>query len=77
MEQKVEVEVDTPEGKATLEKIYISELGYVMAKVYYPEKKSWMRYRLDDIDNLLQNINFKASSRPYMKKGKKKEIKLV
>jgi hypothetical protein len=71
------MEVETPYGKATLETLYLTELGHVMAKVYYPEKQTWMRYKLDEIENLLQNVNVKASSKPYKKKGGKKTMKLV
>ena len=36
MKNIVNSEVDTPDGKATLKEIYVTELGYIMAKLYYP-----------------------------------------
>ena len=55
MENPAQLEIDTPDGVARLEKIYFTELGYVMAKFYYPKKKQWINYRLGDISEMLND----------------------
>jgi len=36
--------LNTPIGEGLLENVYVSELGYVMVKVYYPTEKRWVTY---------------------------------
>lgn len=38
-----------------MSKIYVTELGYVMAKIYYPKKRIWINYKIGEIDELLEN----------------------
>jgi len=45
--------VDTPEGKATLKEIYVTELGYIMAKVYYPKRGVFVNHKIGSLKNLL------------------------
>jgi hypothetical protein len=54
----VNSEVDTPDGKATLKEIYVTELGYIMAKMYYPKKKVFINHRIGSIKNLLESERF-------------------
>jgi hypothetical protein len=54
----VNSEVDTPDGKATLKEIYVTELGYIMAKIYYPSKKAFINHRIGSIKNLLESERF-------------------
>lgn len=49
----VNSEVDTPDGKATLKEIYVTELGYIMAKIYYPKKGVNINHRIGYLKNLL------------------------
>ena len=50
----VNSEVDTPDGKATLKEIYVTELGYIMAKVYYPKKGVYVNHKIGSLKNLLK-----------------------
>jgi hypothetical protein len=45
--------VDTPDGKATLKEIYVTELGYIMAKIYYPKKGVNINHKIGYLKNLL------------------------
>jgi hypothetical protein len=45
--------VDTPDGKATLKEIYLTELGYIMAKVYYPKRGVFINHKIGSLKNLL------------------------
>jgi hypothetical protein len=54
----VNSEVDTPDGKATLKEIYVTELGYIMAKLYYPNKRVFMNHRIGLLQQLLESENF-------------------
>ncbi len=58
MKNIVNSEVDTPDGKATLKEIYVTELGYIMAKMYYPKKKVFINHRIGSIKNLLESERF-------------------
>lgn len=37
---KRDVEINTPNGLGTIDKMWISELGFLMIKVYFKEKKN-------------------------------------
>ncbi len=58
MKNIVNSEVDTPDGKATLKEIYVTELGYIMAKMYYPKKRVFINHRIGSIKNLLESERF-------------------
>ena len=51
--------METPDGKATLKEIYVTELGYIMAKVYHRKRKVFINYRIGSIKSLLDlnNLN--------------------
>ena len=53
MKNIVNSEVDTPDGKATLKEIYVTELGYIMAKVYYPKRGVFINHKIGSLKNLL------------------------
>lgn len=59
MKNIVNSEVDTPDGKATLKEIYVTELGYIMAKIYYPSKGVFINHMMGSVSGLLgeKNIN--------------------
>ena len=54
MNKIVNSEVDTPDGKATLKEIYVTELGYIMVKIYYPSKGIFTNYNIADFKELLE-----------------------
>jgi hypothetical protein len=58
----VNSEVDTPDGKATLKEIYVTELGYIMAKLHYPKRGVNINYKIGSIKNLLESEKFKLVS---------------
>ncbi len=62
MKNIVNSEVDTPDGKATLKEIYVTELGYIMAKMYYPKKRVFINHRIGSIKNLLEAERFSLLS---------------
>lgn len=52
------IEVHTPKGRGFLGHegapiITVTDLGYVMLKVWYPESYSFVNYRLSDIKEIL------------------------
>jgi len=51
--------VDTPDGKATLKEIYVTELGYIMAKIYYPKRSVFINHHIGSIKNLLESEKLK------------------
>lgn len=76
MKKKINSEVDTPTGKATLSEIYVTELGFIMAKIYYPSTKAWINHKIGELNDLLKDINVSTKS-GIMKKIKvdfKKEL---
>jgi hypothetical protein len=62
LKKLVNSEVDTPDGKATLSEIYVTELGFIMAKIYYPKTKSWINHKIGELDNLLKDFGVSAKS---------------
>ena len=59
MKNIVNSEVDTPDGKATIKEIYVTELGYIMVKIYYPKKGVFVNHMMGSVSKLLgeKNIN--------------------
>jgi hypothetical protein len=53
--------IDTPRGKGFLESITVSDLGFVMVKVFYPNDKIYITYNIDRLENLLEGtqLSFK------------------
>lgn len=64
------IEIETPDGKAFVYDMYISELGYLMIKLHFPELGIWKGYNLGNIISKLSDskINLKEEI------GKKIEI---
>ena len=58
----MEHKVNTPIGEGLLEKIYISELGYVMVKVYYPIEKRWVTYNINRVENILEDTQLSVKN---------------
>lgn len=54
MKNYVNSEVNTPDGKAIIKEIYVTELGYIMVKIQYPSKGNiFMNHCLANINELL------------------------
>lgn len=53
----IQHELKTPDGPAELESIYVTELGYIMARVYYKQSKRWVTYRVSTLEDLLKNTD--------------------
>lgn len=49
--------IKTPNGFGTLDKIYVSELGFLMVKVYFPDTKTFTTYNVDNLENFLKNTS--------------------
>ena len=73
MKNSVCVEVDTPDGKATLVEVYLTELGHLMAKVYHPKEKVWTNYKIGEISNLIESANMTVLSSTTTKRTVQKK----
>lgn len=68
MKNLIETEVDTPDGVGLLEQIYVTELGYVMARIFYAKKGIWVNRKISSLDNLLENTGIKNRGNYKLKK---------
>lgn len=55
MKNIIDLKIDTEYGKAIVSEIYISELGYLMLKLYYPDRKEFKGYNLMDFTKSLND----------------------
>ena len=62
MEKSVCLEVETPNGKATVVKVFITELGHLMAKVYYKKERVWRNHHIASMDDLMIKKDIKVVS---------------
>ena len=68
--------METPDGVGVLEKIYVTDLGLVMGKIFYPNRKVWVNYQLSNLDELLSlqkgklKIKLREKSNIILKKKK-------
>ena len=46
--------IDTPNGEGLLEDIYVSDLGFIMVKVFYPSNKTYTTYNINKLENFLE-----------------------
>jgi hypothetical protein len=53
--------IKTPKGDGFLENIWISELGFVMVKVFYPNDKIFITYNINKLEKFLEEtkLSFK------------------
>jgi hypothetical protein len=53
--------IDTPKGKGLLEDISVSDLGFVMVKVFYPTDKTYTTYNINKLEKFLEGtqLSFK------------------
>ena len=74
MKKSVNLKVGTPKGKATLVEVYITELGHLMAKIYYSKEKVWVNHRIGNLEELARAANIELLT-PIDKKIKvEKEV---
>jgi hypothetical protein len=62
LKKLVNSEVDTPDGEATLSSVYVTELGHIMAKIYYPKRGVWINHKIGDLKSLLNVVDVKLKS---------------
>ena len=71
-----QIKITTEDGERSLEKIYFTELGHVMAKIFDPKTKTFLNKRIGSLDSLLSEsgiqtnefISLKASTLRKMAK---------
>jgi len=68
LKDSIPFDVETQYGHGILEQIYLTELGYVMARIYYPEKSVWINYNLSDIQELVKGSSIEIKSKTVHKK---------
>jgi hypothetical protein len=64
LKDSIPFDVDTQHGEGILEQLYLTELGYVMVRIFYPQKGIWINYNIETIWNLLKDtqIDLKLSN---------------
>lgn len=76
MKNKLTFEVDTPCGTGILENVYITELGLIMAKVFFPIKEIWINYPFNEVSSSFKiNIYSIRYNNGGGKRNFKKQIK--
>ena len=68
MKDLVQNEIETPDGVAILEQIYVTELGYIMMRLYYRDRKVWINKQVSTLDELLIDTNFKRTDKFTIKR---------
>jgi len=66
----IQTEVDTPDGVGLLEQIYVTELGHVMARIYYRKKGIWINKKITSLDLLLEGSGLKSKGEYKVRKKK-------
>jgi hypothetical protein len=73
LKKNVSLKVDTPTGKATITEVFITELGHLMAKVFYAGSKHYVNHKIGEIGELASTANIHMmdpiSRRISVKKG--------
>ena len=55
------LDVETAHGTGVLQRVYLTELGLLMGKVFFPNEGIFINYLLSDIDKN-HNLKFNPSS---------------
>jgi len=53
MENKLTYTIDTYEGVWTLDRTYVSELGYLMSSFYHEERGVWMNVNMGHFNDVI------------------------
>ena len=77
MKDLIQNEIDTPDGVGILEQIYITELGHVMARIYYRKKGIWINKKITSLDNFLEGSGLKQTGDYRVNKFKNKRLNRV
>lgn len=70
MKDLIQTEVDTPDGVGLLEQIYVTELGHVMARIYYRKKGIWINKKITSLNSLLEGTGIVSTGEYKVKKSK-------
>lgn len=70
MKDLIQTEIETPNGVGILEKIYITELGHVMVKIYYRSKGIWINKKITTLDSFLDGSGLKSKGDYRIRKNK-------
>lgn len=62
MADSLQMRINTKNGERILEKIYFTELGHLMAKIYDPKSKTWQNQRIGNIETLLNEENIQIKN---------------
>ncbi len=62
MKNIINSEVETPEGKATIQELYVTELGYLMVKLFYKKSNNYRNYKIGSIEDLMLDKDIKLKS---------------
>jgi hypothetical protein len=68
LKNNIPFDVITEYGDGILEQIYTTELGYVMGRVYYPQKGVWINYILSNVWDLTKKSNIDIKIENFHKK---------
>ena len=49
------MQIETAKGEGILEKIYFTELGHVMAKIFNQKTKIWTNVRIGSLEDFLKD----------------------
>ena len=72
MKDLIQTEIDTPDGVGILEQIYITELGHVMARIYYRKKGIWINRKITSLESFLEGSGLKSKGDYRVKRFKNK-----
>lgn len=50
-----QIKINTKDGERILEKIYFTELGHIMAKIYDPKSKTWLNKQIGSLSSMLDS----------------------
>jgi hypothetical protein len=64
----VQNEIETPDGVAILEQIYVTELGHIMMRLYYRDRKIWINKKVSTLEELLTGTNLKKTDKFTIKR---------
>lgn len=54
-EYPAQMRIDTQDGERILERIYFTELGHIMAKIYDPKSKTWLNKQIGNLNSMLDD----------------------
>jgi hypothetical protein len=57
LKKELNFEVETSFGTGVLKEFYISEIGFLMAKIWYPNEKKFINQNVGNIIDFLNNSN--------------------